>query len=249
MRYAIISDIHGNLEALESVLSHIRSRGISTIYCLGDIVGYGPNPLECTELVMENCDVSLRGNHDEALLEGIYLFNSMAKGALLWSREIFQNTEHAKKEEMWKFLEELPYGFHIDNYSFVHGSPIDPTTDYILTKNLGDEKKFHQIFSQIDHALFCGHTHLPCVITDNLTAKTLQDIDFKYFIEEGEKAIINVGSVGQSRDNDPRASYTEVIDNMVFFHRIEYDYQKVADKIFANPQLHDYLGERLMLGK
>jgi predicted phosphodiesterase len=249
VRYAVISDVHGNLEALKNVLDHIGARGINTIFCLGDIIGYGPNPVECTELIMQNCFVCVKGNHDEAISEGIYLFNPVAKKALQWSKKILETSSNPKRQEIWDYLCDLPLWFVMNEYMFIHGSPLDPTSDYILAKSAQSEpEKLHKIFQEVDQTLFCGHTHVPGVITDQLEFLSLADLDYKYMIEDS-KAIINVGSVGQSRDGDPRSCYVEVIDNMVFFHRIAYNYNKVAEQIFANDSLDDFLGQRLMSGK
>ncbi len=250
MRCAVISDIHGNQEALASVFEHIRKRGIKDIICLGDVVGYGPNPLECTQMIMEACDVCLKGNHDEALVEGVYLFNPVAKNALEWSRDLFLNTTHPLKSELWEFLQNLPLIYTLDDYTFVHGSPLDPTSDYILTRNIGiEDKKFREIFHAFDAVLFSGHTHVPCVIADSLEVFTLEQLGYKYQLLPGQKAIINVGSVGQPRDEDPRACYLEIIDDFFFFHRVVYDREAVCKKIFANEHLDKILGQRLLSGK
>lgn len=248
MRYAIISDIHGNLEALTSVLAHIRKRQIKDIICLGDIVGYGPYPVECTKLVMENCNVSLKGNHDEALIEGVCFFHSIAKSALEWTRKCFLESNLPNQTEMWQFMTDLPLLYTLDHYMFVHGSPIDPTSDYIFMQDVVfEEKKFKEIFNSFDDVLFTGHTHMPCVITEKLETLSLEKLGYKYQ-QQGQKAIINVGSVGQPRDKDPRACYVEVIDNFFFFHRVPYDCNKVCQDILANHNLDEFLGKRLLTG-
>lgn len=249
MRYAIISDIHGNLEALNTVLEHIRKRGIKEIFCLGDIVGYGPKPIECVDLIMQHCEICLKGNHDEALVEGVCFFNPAAKGAIEWTKECFEKSEHPQKEEMWSFISNLPLMYEMDeDYTFVHGSPLDPTMDYVLMRDLYvEEKKFDDLFETFDKILFTGHTHLPCVITEGREAFTLAELGHKYKYE-GKKAIVNVGSVGQSRDKDPSSCYVEVMNDLIFFHRVPYNYQKVADEIMANPRLDPSLGKRLLNG-
>ncbi|HNZ67535.1 MAG TPA: metallophosphoesterase family protein [Planctomycetota bacterium] len=100
MRYAIIFDIHGNLEALQSVLVHIKKRGIKEIICLGDIVGYGPNPIECTNIIMDTAQITLKGNHDEAVIEGPCLFNPIAKRAIEWTICTIQGTQNPRKQEI-----------------------------------------------------------------------------------------------------------------------------------------------------
>ena len=247
MRFAIISDIHSNKEALNCVLQHISKRGIKEIICLGDVVGYGPNPIECVQSIMEVANICLKGNHDEAIIEGVYLFNRIAKGALEWTKTILEGS--SAKEEIWEYLSDLPLMYTLDHYNFVHGSPLDPTSDYILARNIPvEQKKFEEIFSSFGNVLFCGHSHIPCVITESLNVFTLDQLGFKYKIGE-EKAIVNVGSVGQSRDGDPRSCYVEVIDDFFFFHRVPYNYEAVCQQILDNENLHNALGERLLKGK
>jgi predicted phosphodiesterase len=249
VRYAIISDLHGNQEALTTVLQHIHKRGIKEIICLGDVVGYGPNPVECVELVMASCEVCLKGNHDEGLIEGVYLFNPVAKRALEWSRQVLTQTIHPAKDSMWQYLANLPLIYTLDRHTFVHGSTLDPTCDYVLARNVGvDRAKFKEIFDSFDSILFTGHTHMPCVITESLQVYTLPQLNYKYQLQN-EKAIINVGSVGQPRDEDPRSCYVEVVDDVCFFHRVSYNYENVYQQILNNPNLDIVLGERLRRGK
>lgn len=247
VRYAIISDIHSNLEALDAVLKHIKSRRINRIICLGDVVGYGPDPQECLKIVRENADICVKGNHEEAVVEGAYLFNDRAKASIEWTQKTLEKSE--EKQEYIEFLSNLPLLYTEDNYLFVHASPIDPTSDYIFgSKQTVKTDKYHNIFAAFDTILFIGHTHIPCVITEDFKTSYVEDLGYKYHFQN-QKAIINVGSVGQPRDHDKRASYLEVIDDMFFFHRIEYDVEKTYQKILANQHLDNYLGERLLVGK
>ena len=109
MRRAVISDIHGNLEALEVVLNDIKAQGISEIYCLGDIIGYGPNPRECIDRVMENCTVTLLGNHDQGAMYDPDGFNIGAERAIFWTRsQLESGGERSLREKRWEFLGELP---------------------------------------------------------------------------------------------------------------------------------------------
>jgi diadenosine tetraphosphatase ApaH/serine/threonine PP2A family protein phosphatase len=248
VRYAIISDIHSNIEALNAVLDHIRKRSIKEVICLGDIVGYGSHPVECLDIVMQTCDICLKGNHDEALVEGVCFFNPAAKSAIEWTKECVLQSNHPKKAEMWQFVSDLPLTYSLDSYLFVHGSPLDPTSDYVLSRDIPiEEKKFHDLFQSFDSILFIGHTHLPCVITESLQVLTLDQLGYKY-LAKGQRAIVNVGSVGQPRDKDPRACYLEVIDDLFFFHRIPYDNQKACQYIMENSHLDAILGKRLLTG-
>ncbi|WP_372366411.1 metallophosphoesterase [Candidatus Uabimicrobium sp. HlEnr_7] len=247
MRYAIISDIHSNLEALDAVLKHIKSRRINRIICLGDVVGYGPDPQECLKIVRETADVCVKGNHEEAIIEGAYLFNDRAKASIEWTQKSL--AEMGSGEINRQFLSDLPLSYTEDNYLFVHASPLDPTSDYIFgAKQTVKTEKYQNVFSAFDSILFIGHTHIPCVITEDLKTSYVDELGYKYHFQN-QKAIINVGSVGQPRDKDNRASYLEVIDDMFFFHRIPYEMEKTRQKILANEYLDNYLGERLLLGK
>ncbi len=249
MRYAVISDIHGNLEALEAVLAHIQKRGIQEIVCLGDVIGYGPNPIECLVLVMENVEVCLKGNHDEAFVEGVYFFNTIAKSAIRWSLEEITKSDHPRRESIIEFLRSLPLTYTRDKNLFVHASPLDPTGEYIHPQMAAqDPERVIKIFSSFETNLFVGHTHFPCVITESLQTFDLKQLGYKYQSAK-EKSIINVGSVGQPRDKDPRASYLEVIDDIYFFHRVPYEIEKTQEKIRINPSLDNSLAERLLLGK
>lgn len=249
MRYAIISDIHSNLIALQAVIEHIERRGIKDIICLGDVIGYGPQPIECIEMIRNITNICLKGNHDEALIEGVCLFHPIAKQAIEWTGKVLRESKIAKESNMLDFISNLPMTYILDNYMFVHASPLDPTMDYILARNLdSEEEKFEEIFQNFNDVLFVGHTHLPCVITESCEAYSLEELDYKYKFND-QKTIVNVGSVGQPRDRDPRACYVEVIDDMFFFHRIEYDNEKVCKIIEDNENLNDALGQRLLQGR
>ncbi|HET7040601.1 MAG TPA: metallophosphoesterase family protein, partial [Gemmatimonadales bacterium] len=121
---AIISDIHSNLEALQAVLADIKSLGITEVYCLGDVVGYGPNPRECIDLVMEHCTFCLLGNHDQGALYDPDGFNVGAERAIFWTRAQLESpTDRANNEKRWEFLGELPRTRKYGPFLFVHGSP------------------------------------------------------------------------------------------------------------------------------
>ncbi len=251
-RYAIISDIHSNIEALGAVLDDIRGRGIEDIICLGDVVGYGPNPTECLDMIIKACRVCLLGNHDEAILRGAQNFNIWAREAIDWTRDVLQQngatTEDNKRR--WKYIEDMPLTFRTNGLYFVHGSPRNPTIEYILKEDIthGNYQKMEEIFSSFEKVLFVGHTHTPCVITEDLEYIHPRDSDGQYAYENKGKIIVNVGSVGQPRDNDNRSCYTEITNNEVIFHRVQYDIQTVTNKIKSNERLSDNLGLRLLKG-
>src|SRR6476661_8123002 len=124
---AIVSDIHSNLEALTAVLAEIERRGVEEIVCLGDVIGYGPNPLECLDLVRQRCKVSLMGNHDFAVMYEPYNFNSGAESASYWTRQQFEDeTDRQKRADRWRFLGQLPVRHKTDQFLAVHASPRRP---------------------------------------------------------------------------------------------------------------------------
>ncbi|AGA25208.1 metallophosphoesterase family protein [Singulisphaera acidiphila] len=212
MRRALISDIHGNLEALEVVLDDIKSQGITEIFCLGDIIGYGPNPRECIDRVMENCRVTLLGNHDQGAMFDPDGFNIGAERAIFWTREQLESSsDRENNERRWEFLGELPRTFRSDPFLFVHGSPRNPLSEYIFPEDIYNHRKMERLFQLVDRYCFQGHTHVPGVFTEGFQFYAPEEIDNEYTMGDG-KLMINVGSVGQPRDGDPRACYVVLDD-------------------------------------
>lgn len=238
MKYAIISDIHSNLEALCSVLDVIDSEGVERIICLGDIVGYGADPNRCVEIIKERNIPSVLGNHD-AVACGIYepmLFNDMATHAALWTR----NELHPENR---LFLSELPEKLTIDSFLAVHGAISDPDK-YILSAY--DARPEFSIMGE-KTVCFFGHTH---VAVTYFYANNRVDTFSPSFIavERGAKYLINPGSVGQPRDRDPRASFVIYDDEgTVEYRRVEYDIKTTQEKILKTG-LDRKLAERLSYG-
>ncbi|MCS5631745.1 MAG: metallophosphatase family protein [Pirellulaceae bacterium] len=252
MKTALISDIHGNFEALQTVLADIREQQISRIFCLGDIVGYGPNPRECLDEVIRKCDITILGNHDEATLFDPDGFNPVALQAVYWTRDQLEqaggNATQAHKR--WDFLGELPRQHTEDNLLFVHGSAREPTNEYVFPEDVYKRPKLEAIFSRVTQYCFQGHTHIPGVFTHDFDFITPDECDYEYQLGS-EKALINVGSVGQPRDEDPRSCYT-IFDsetNLLQFRRLSYANDETARKIYSIEQLHDSLGNRLKAGR
>ncbi len=253
MRFAVISDLHSNIEALESVFADIDRRGIEPIYCLGDVVGYGPDPRSCIDLVQKRCAFCIRGNHDDALFSGPDRFNPYARHAIEWTKErlkpgLFKPRSNG---ERWRFLQELPLDLRIGDFYFVHGSPRDRVNEYIYREDVffNADGKLKTIFKSVDRLLFVGHTHLPVIISDEM--KTMvpegeEDVEFE--LNPDRKYIINVGSVGQPRDRDTRSCYVEYDNDVIRYHRVRYNTQVVVDKILANSSLDSVLGTRLLEG-
>lgn len=245
---AIISDIHGNLEALEAVLADIDTREVEDIYCLGDVIGYGPNPRECIDLVMSRSSVCILGNHDQAALFDPEGFNAGAERAIFWTRAQFERGDPRGNEKRWDFLGELPRMKREDNFLYVHGSARNPLNEYVFPEDIYHQRKMERIFALVDNYCFQGHTHIPGVFCDDYTFRDPTDLGGKYEFGE-QKALVNVGSVGQPRDGDPRACYVTLDGMEIQYHRVDYDVDKTAEKIYPIPELDNFLGDRLREGR
>jgi predicted phosphodiesterase len=214
VRRALISDIHANLEALDVVLEDIKAQGISEIYCLGDIIGYGPNPRECIDLVMKNSVITLLGNHDQGAMFDPDGFNVGAERAIFWTREQLESAhDRENNERRWEFLGGLPRSHRLGPFLFVHGSPRNPLSEYIFPEDIYNHRKMERLFQLVDRYCFQGHTHVPGVFTQGFQFFAPEEIDNEYTLGEG-KLMINVGSVGQPRDGDNRACYVILDDGL-----------------------------------
>jgi predicted phosphodiesterase len=249
VKRALISDVHSNLEALEAVLEDIRGQGISEIYCLGDIVGYGPNPRECLDVVL-GLPVSILGNHDQAAMFDPDGFNPVALRAVYWTREQLERGpgNAALINRRWDFLGELPRIRDEGDFLFVHGSPREPTNEYVFPEHVYDEQKMQNLFGRFSQYCFQGHTHIPGVFTDQGEFFSPEECDHQFDLNQ-RKLMINVGSVGQPRDNDPRACYVVLTDGKVTFRRVDYAVEETVQKIYAVAELDNMLGDRLREGR
>ena len=252
MRRALISDIHANLEGLQAVLEDIRVQHVDQIYCLGDIIGYGPNPCECLDLVIENCSLTILGNHDQAAMIDPDGFNPVALGAVYWTRDqlekqIAQSEQGARR---WDFIGELPTHQQEGDYLFVHGSPREPTNEYVFPEDVYNHTKLVSLFERVEQYCFQGHTHIPGVFTEDRDFISPEECDYQYRLGQS-KIMVNVGSVGQPRDEDPRSCYVilDDMENLLTYRRVEYPCQLTANKIYKIPELDDMLGNRLLSGR
>jgi diadenosine tetraphosphatase ApaH/serine/threonine PP2A family protein phosphatase len=223
MRYGIISDIHSNLEALDAVLADTVQQHIDTFICLGDIVGYGANPNECVQRVRELTDQVIVGNHDHAAvgLTDISYFNPHAKRAVMWTAKVL-SPEHSS------YLTKLPFTAQADDLVFVHATASDPPAwNYLFSSQmaLAEFEAFH------GRCCFIGHSHQP--VTFSLESRALPQRTEVLVCSPHGRYIINVGSVGQPRDGDPRACYAIFDDhkNQVQLRRVTYDVQEAQRKI------------------
>jgi len=248
LKRAIISDIHSNLEAFEAVLKDIDAQGVDEIYCLGDLVGYGPNPIEVTDLVMKRVTKCLLGNHDQAALFDPEGFNVSAEQAIYWTREQLESGNDAKAAGRWEFLGSLERYHRDGDFLYVHGSPRNPLNEYVFQEDIYDAKKMERLFAIIPKCCFQGHTHVPGVFTEAGEFLTPGEIDHVYTLGTS-KVMINVGAVGQPRDRDSRACYVILEGNVVTYRRVEYDFEKTKTKIEAVFDLDNYLGIRLEGGR
>jgi len=257
--FAVISDIHSNLEALTVVLGDIEKRGIKTIYCLGDVIGYGPNPMECLDLIIERTKWCVLGNHDYAVFYEPTNFNYGAEQASFWTREVLETEdEKGRRDRRWSFLGALPMrrtlrtklGTDVIIIDFVHASPRRPINEYIFPDDVYTNPiKVRVLFERVKHICFVGHTHLPGVFLDEPDFYLPDELGDTYPIVDDEKAIINIGSVGQPRDKDNRASYVYVDENELHFVRLEYDFEATMKKIKKIDRLDNFHAERLRDGR
>lgn len=245
MRCAVISDIHGNYEALVAVLSDIRQRGIGDIYCLGDVVGYGADPAKCLKEVSNITDQTVAGNHDHGAVGLLDLsgFNLNARKAVEWTGKQLGSSEKDK-------LKRLPLQINPDHrgkeFLMVHSTPCRPDEwRYILSLDEA-EYQFEKFPEKI---CFIGHSHQPIFWECDRRGKcSVAGREYAH-LEDDKRYIINTGSVGQPRDGDPRASYAifdaEVME--VSIRRVEYDIRLAQEKII-NAGLPSRLAERLSTG-
>lgn len=249
MKRAIISDIHGNLEALNAILADIDSEGVTEIFCMGDIIGYGPNPCECIDKAIE-FDAVVLGNHDQGALFDPEGFSTGAERAIFWTRDQLESSADDEETNLkrWNFLCELPRTVREDEFMFVHGSPRNPLNEYVFPEDVHNPRKVDKIFCVIEQYCFQGHTHVPGVLTEDHRFRGPDEIGDVFQLEE-QKAMINVGSVGQPRDGDPRSCYVILEDHTVRFRRVEYPFEETAQKIYAIAELDNFLGDRLRDGR
>jgi diadenosine tetraphosphatase ApaH/serine/threonine PP2A family protein phosphatase len=249
LKRAIVSDIHANLEALEAVLTDIAGQGVDGIYCLGDIVGYGPNPRECIDRAMA-FNLSILGNHDQGALYDPEGFSSGAERAIFWTRDQLEmaNGQPELTAKRWQFLTELPRTHREGPLTFVHGSVRNPLSEYVFPEDVHNYKKLERLFALVERFAFQGHTHVPGVFTEDMRFLSPDEIDGRFSLPRG-KLMVNVGSVGQPRDGDSRACYVVLTDDQIEFRRVPYPVEKTMEKIYAVPELDPFLADRLREGR
>jgi predicted phosphodiesterase len=240
MRVAVISDIHGNEHALTAVLEEVDTAAPDAIWCLGDLVGYGPAPNECCAILAERADVCLVGNHDLVVLGKLDVtdFNGDAATAALWTRGVLDDTSRA-------FLQPLEPSAELDGAQLFHASPRDPVWDYVLSA----EAAYASLVATRARVVLVGHSHVPLAIglvaTDLLggaaPAGTRIELDGRW--------LLNPGSVGQPRDGDPRAAWLllDTDAKLAEFQRVAYPIEQTQSAMSA-AGLPEPLAARLAQG-
>lgn len=240
MRYAVLSDIHGNLEALRAVLADAEPRADALI-CLGDVVGYGPEPEPCLELVAERAAALVGGNHEHGVagLLDLDWFNPLARAAVEW-------TQRRLDGDHLRYLSALPLRLEVGEATLVHASPTRPDDwDYLV-----DAEDGLGAFTGFSTRLcFVGHSHRPAVWSQGSWGPAFSPGALDVSIDAGRRYIVNVGSVGQPRDRDPRAAYAlwDVEARRIAGRRVAYDVTAVREKI-ARAGLPAFLADRLVAG-
>ncbi len=242
MRYLVISDIHGNLPALQTIL--LNAQPFDAVWCLGDLVGYGPSPNECIERLQDFPGVCIAGNHDWGALgrADLFVFNRDARAALLW-------TQNVLTPENRQFLAELPITAPMDRFLLSHGSPREPVWEYLLD---AEHARENFLFTDFQIGLV-GHTHIPIVfewLRESQRARILLP-DWETPINlDDRRLILNPGSVGQPRDGNPRACYA-ILDTEAMTwaaRRVEYPIEITQERMRAR-NLPQRLIDRLEMGR
>jgi predicted phosphodiesterase len=240
MRFAIISDVHANLEALEAVLADADECKCTHFVCLGDVVGYNANPHECVELIRDlDCPI-VKGNHDEqaSLEESSRDFNELAEHAIAWTRDTL-----SAEDKQW--LRDLRLQRHVRDFTIVHATLDTPAQWGYVFNNLDAAASFTYQHTTV---CFFGHTHVPMAFVRDDGVKRMKIEQLR--IEPGKKYFINTGSVGQPRDGDWRAAYCvyDIDTNNIEQRRVTYDLATAQKKI-TNAGLPSLLAERLGIGR
>jgi len=242
MRYAILSDIHSNADALSAVLRELDGLDMDVLVCLGDIVGYGPSPNETCDLLRERGCIAIAGNHDEAAVstDEADSFNSLARAAIAWTRAELTPSNR-------EYLRSLPREYRFDSFAIVHGAP---TFHFAYIQDIADaQAAFERVTMPVT---FIGHTHVAEVYYRDESGRTFHqklssggriDVTPQY------RYIVNPGSVGQPRDRNPQASFAYFDDEAGYIEvrRVTYDVMRVRERM-ERAKLPAQLGDRLSLG-
>ncbi len=245
MKLALISDVHGNLEALTAVLQDIDKQKVDKIHCLGDVIGYGSDPTACLELVSKNCDIKLMGNHEYVILglEPPDSYTHAARVSAVWTQD------HLTDKEL-SLMADFEIDRYIDDLYLVHASPFEPDRWHYV---LGPDEATAAFERLQGRLCFHGHSHIPLIFSEMPNQPLRRRVGHSFLPNSETRHLINIGSVGQPRDNDPRACYVtfdinEEGEEEVTYHRVEYDIETAQSKM-AQARLPDILIDRLTVGR
>ncbi|ADY72975.1 metallophosphoesterase [Desulfurobacterium thermolithotrophum DSM 11699] len=237
MKVGIISDIHGNIHALQAVAEELEKEQVDEVWCLGDVVGYGAFPNECLQWIEDNCTHFVLGNHELALLNlvDISMLNDYAARTILWTKEVL-------KEKFLDFLMSKGVQVLTSKFQLVHDTPESSgSMKYILTI----EDAYHGLIRQVRQVCFFGHTHIPTVF--KLEVANPDRIRTSIVKLKKGRYLINPGSVGQPRDRNPEASFIIFDGKTIYFRRVKYDVKSAA-KAILKAGLPKFLAARLLVG-
>jgi predicted phosphodiesterase len=242
MKYGFFSDVHANLEALKACIIDFRAEKLDKLFFLGDAVGYGPNPDECVKLINDIAEVKLMGNHDYAalgLMETEY-FNQYAAASMGWTKDSIS-------EKTIEIMSDFELTREIDDILLVHSSPREPENwHYIL--DMEDAEENFDFFKQ--KICLLGHTHRPYIVFKSETGEAALSKETEEKIQGDYRYLVNIGSVGQPRDGDPRSCYLiyDSKERVIKLKRVQYDV-KSTQKVMAEIGLPEYLIDRLAVGR
>lgn len=247
--FAVISDIHSNLEALQAVLEKIDALGIQRIVSLGDVIGYGPDPEACLRLVEQRCDIKLIGNHEYAVLNPtqLYRYKGPVLDALNWTRQ------RVDTAGLTGLIHGLPAERQDGDIYFAHGTVRNPLHEYLREADRAGYSTFDEIVESLEHDFtdfhlcFIGHNHHPFLATREGFLHP-HDQHSVFHIAKEDKLYVSVGSVGQPRDGDPRAGFVSFDGERLSFHRVRYPVEITTKKIVAAKLPHIF-ATRLTVGK
>ena len=247
--FAVISDIHGNLEALQAVLARIDALGIDTIYSLGDVIGYGADPEACLRLVAKRSHHRLLGNHEHAVLDAAagVRFTEIARKGLDWTRE------RIREADLSHLISGLSPAYQQGDFYFAHGTVRNPLHEYLRESDSSGYSTFDEMAESLERDFtdfricFIGHNHHPFLATAEGFLHPHKGLS-EFHVSGEDKFYLSVGSVGQPRDGDPRACFVTFGDSRASFHRVAYPIAITAEKILA-AGLPEVLAHRLAAGR
>jgi len=246
---AVISDVHGNLEALEAVLARIDEIGVEAVYCLGDMLGYGPDPEACIRICADRCRLRLMGNHEYAVMHAELgaTFNPVALKAIDWTRE------RMRMAGLLDRISGLQPHHQEGDVLFVHGSARDALSAYLQESDGSGHSNFDEVVESLERDFtsfrlcFVGHNHKPFLATAEGFLHPHEELR-EFQVPQDEKLYVSVGSVGQPRDRDTRACFVTFDGTKVIYHRVPYPFATTAEKIRSRG-LPTSLAERIAQGR